>query len=77
MYLFCFSDTFEAHQKLPPLTCLKAPPRTVGEADGIDDRPDNFSEVNLSGDDIYGTGLKNDVGEYNCFLNVIIQVDFP
>ncbi|KAK1289590.1 hypothetical protein QJS10_CPB18g01224 [Acorus calamus] len=23
--------------------------------------------------DIIGTGLKNDVGEYNCFLNVIIQ----
>lgn len=25
-------------------------------------------------DDVYGTGLKNEVGEYNCFLNVIIQV---
>ncbi|KAL4566551.1 hypothetical protein LXL04_030668 [Taraxacum kok-saghyz] len=24
-------------------------------------------------DNIYGTGLKNEVGEYNCFLNVIIQ----
>ncbi|KAK4437120.1 hypothetical protein Salat_0045900 [Sesamum alatum] len=23
--------------------------------------------------DVYGTGLKNEVGEYNCFLNVIIQ----
>jgi len=23
---------------------------------------------------LYGTGLKNEVGEYNCFLNVIIQV---
>ncbi|CAI9285304.1 unnamed protein product [Lactuca saligna] len=24
-------------------------------------------------DNVYGTGLKNEVGEYNCFLNVIIQ----
>lgn len=24
--------------------------------------------------EVYGTGLKNEVGEYNCFLNVIIQV---
>lgn len=23
-----------------------------------------------------GTGLQNEVGEYNCFLNVIIQVAF-
>lgn len=29
---------------------------------------------NVIGTDIYGTGLKNEVGEYNCFLNVIIQV---
>lgn len=27
-----------------------------------------------SGKDVLGTGLKNEVGEYNCFLNVIIQV---
>ncbi|KAI3454607.1 hypothetical protein Pfo_011270 [Paulownia fortunei] len=26
-----------------------------------------------NGMDTYGTGLKNEVGEYNCFLNVIIQ----
>ena len=29
---------------------------------------------NISGADMVGTGLKNEVGEYNCFLNVIIQV---
>ncbi|KZV13855.1 hypothetical protein F511_44939 [Dorcoceras hygrometricum] len=36
----------------------------------------NDSEVradDASGTDSYGTGLTNDVGEYNCFLNVIIQ----
>ncbi|KAL4559240.1 hypothetical protein LXL04_031375 [Taraxacum kok-saghyz] len=26
-----------------------------------------------NGSDVYGTGLKNEAGEYNCFLNVIIQ----
>eukprot|EP00258_Populus_trichocarpa_P021555 XP_024437574.1 uncharacterized protein LOC7484760 isoform X4 [Populus trichocarpa] len=28
---------------------------------------------NVDGTDVFGTGLKNDIGEYNCFLNVIIQ----
>ncbi|KAM7272212.1 hypothetical protein ACFE04_026875 [Oxalis oulophora] len=28
---------------------------------------------NINGTDVFGTGLKNEVGEYNCFLNVIIQ----
>ncbi|XP_028092844.1 uncharacterized protein LOC114293027 isoform X1 [Camellia sinensis] len=28
---------------------------------------------NVNAADVYGTGLRNDVGEYNCFLNVIIQ----
>lgn len=29
---------------------------------------------NVNAAHAYGTGLKNEVGEYNCFLNVIIQV---
>lgn len=29
---------------------------------------------NVNGEEVYGLGLKNEVGEYNCFLNVIIQV---
>ncbi|CAN1266008.1 Inactive ubiquitin carboxyl-terminal hydrolase 54 [Linum perenne] len=29
--------------------------------------------VHENGTDVFGSGLKNDVGEYNCFLNVIIQ----
>ena len=28
----------------------------------------------VNGIDAVGMGLQNDVGEYNCFLNVIIQV---
>lgn len=27
-----------------------------------------------NGTEVYGAGLKNAAGEYNCFLNVIIQV---
>ncbi|XP_047332933.1 uncharacterized protein LOC124936475 isoform X2 [Impatiens glandulifera] len=37
---------------------------------------DDSSKNATTGDgeiDVFGTGLKNEVGEYNCFLNVIIQ----
>ncbi|KAL3846004.1 hypothetical protein ACJIZ3_003407 [Penstemon smallii] len=65
-------DTFHALQK-PPLRsnsaiAHKELPETSDSCvscDGI------MTEVN--GIDTYGTGLKNEVGEYNCFLNVIIQ----
>ncbi|XP_024971929.1 uncharacterized protein LOC112510812 [Cynara cardunculus var. scolymus] len=32
-----------------------------------------LSSDKANGSDVYGTGLKNEAGEYNCFLNVIIQ----
>lgn len=32
------------------------------------------STENVNGATLLGTGLRNEVGEYNCFLNVIIQV---
>lgn len=32
------------------------------------------AKANANASDVYGTGLKNEAGEYNCFLNVIIQV---
>lgn len=38
---------------------------------------DDSDEVrlrNVNEADVFGTGLKNEVGEYNCFLNVVIQV---
>ena len=43
----------------------------------VDDLDASLNVVTLQpvdGADIYGTGLKNEIGEYNCFLNVIIQV---
>ncbi|VFR01276.1 unnamed protein product [Cuscuta campestris] len=34
---------------------------------------EDFAIKIVNGNDVYGTGLKNEVGEYNCFVNVIIQ----
>lgn len=36
--------------------------------------PNEISVEYVNGVNVYGTGLKNEAGEYNCFLNVIIQV---
>lgn len=52
---------------LPPKELLETSDSCVSGSEGV-------TEVN--GLDAYGTGLKNEVGEYNCFLNVIIQVGF-
>lgn len=45
-----------------------------GELDDVGLSLDDIAIKNISGADMLGTGLKNEVGEYNCFLNVIIQV---
>ncbi|KAL5976676.1 hypothetical protein ACLOJK_021009 [Asimina triloba] len=42
------------------------------EADGFSS-PTEASVTFESENDVVGTGLKNEIGEYNCFLNVIIQ----
>ncbi|GFZ17514.1 ubiquitin carboxyl-terminal hydrolase-related protein [Actinidia rufa] len=43
------------------------------EVDDLGVSVNEFTPENGNGADVYGTGLKNEVGEYNCFLNVIIQ----
>lgn len=48
--------------------------RMSHEVDDVGLSPDDVVIKNMSGADMLGTGLKNEVGEYNCFLNVIIQV---
>nr|GMC50646.1 Inactive ubiquitin carboxyl-terminal hydrolase [Ipomoea batatas] len=35
--------------------------------------PNEVSTGNVPGINVYGAGLQNEIGEYNCFLNVIIQ----
>ncbi|XP_074316976.1 uncharacterized protein LOC141653194 [Silene latifolia] len=65
-------DSYQAHQKMPLISNSGSRKRsqdidTSGiKADGV--TCDNVSEM-----DLVGPGLQNEVGEYNCFLNVIIQ----
>ncbi|KAK1363366.1 Inactive ubiquitin carboxyl-terminal hydrolase 54 [Heracleum sosnowskyi] len=50
--------------------------KAVCQSLGMEDvglAPTEISVEYVNGVDVYGTGLKNEAGEYNCFLNVIIQ----
>ncbi|KAL0384988.1 UNVERIFIED_CONTAM: hypothetical protein Sradi_2893100 [Sesamum radiatum] len=65
-------DTFHAHRNLPLTSSSALPHKELPETtDSCGSRNECVTDVN--GMDAYGTGLKNEVGEYNCFLNVIIQ----
>ncbi|GFZ07764.1 ubiquitin carboxyl-terminal hydrolase-related protein [Actinidia rufa] len=66
-------DTFHAHQKFPLVSSLKMSHKVSSEVDDLDVSLNEVPVENVNGADVYGTGLKNEVGEYNCFLNVIIQ----
>ncbi|KAF7806150.1 uncharacterized protein G2W53_038311 [Senna tora] len=66
-------DTYQVGQKLPPVSRLRTPERASLQVDNFDVPLENTIE-NVNGGTLLGTGLKNEVGEYNCFLNVIIQV---
>ncbi|KAI3464006.1 hypothetical protein Pfo_020669 [Paulownia fortunei] len=65
-------DAFHAHRKLPLISNSAIPHKELPEtSDSCVSCEEGVTDVN--GTDAYGTGLKNEVGEYNCFLNVIIQ----
>ncbi|XP_052176364.1 uncharacterized protein LOC127790750 isoform X4 [Diospyros lotus] len=64
-------DTFHLHQKLPLLTSSSQ--RMPSHVDDLDASINEVMWQPVDGADICGTGLKNEIGEYNCFLNVIIQ----
>ncbi|KAJ8753561.1 hypothetical protein K2173_022802 [Erythroxylum novogranatense] len=64
-------DTFQAHQKMP-VSSLRSP-QIPPEGNNVGVLPNEVMFGTVSRADVVGTGLKNDVGEYNCFLNVIIQ----
>ncbi|KAK4402333.1 hypothetical protein Sango_0974000 [Sesamum angolense] len=65
-------DTFHAHKNLPLTSSSALSHKELSETtDSCGSRNECLTDVN--GMDAYGTGLKNEVGEYNCFLNVIIQ----
>ncbi|XP_055828881.1 uncharacterized protein LOC129896911 isoform X2 [Solanum dulcamara] len=63
-------DTFHAHKKSPLLPSSGNGQKVFPKA-GTLGNANSFGDLNKM--DVYGTGLKNEVGEYNCFLNVIIQ----
>lgn len=75
LYICCSSDTYnaQAQKKQPVVSSLRTQQRIFPEADKFDVSP-NEGTVDVNHADVFGTGLQNEVGEYNCFLNVIIQV---
>ncbi|KAK7291674.1 hypothetical protein RIF29_07003 [Crotalaria pallida] len=67
-------DTYQARGKLPPVSSLRMSERASSQIDGSGFLPEEITTENVNGAaTLLGTGLKNEVGEYNCFLNVIIQ----
>ncbi|KAL3655313.1 hypothetical protein CASFOL_001099 [Castilleja foliolosa] len=59
-------DSFSSRGKLPLIPNCTVPRKELPETS--DSCYEGVTDVNE-----YGAGLKNEVGEYNCFLNVIIQ----
>ncbi|RDX64579.1 Inactive ubiquitin carboxyl-terminal hydrolase 54, partial [Mucuna pruriens] len=66
-------DTYQARGNLPLVSSLRMSRRASSQVDNVDCLPVEDSTDNVNGATLLGTGLKNEVGEYNCFLNVIIQ----
>ncbi|TYH42024.1 hypothetical protein ES332_D11G034800v1 [Gossypium tomentosum] len=66
-------DTYQAQQRFPLASSLKAVERVPSEVKIHGDSPNEVSGEGLKETEVFGTGLLNEVGEYNCFLNVIIQ----
>ncbi|GAB2269918.1 hypothetical protein Dimus_004836 [Dionaea muscipula] len=66
-------DTYQARRKHH---FVPAPGAGQKISEALDNSISSFGEETtkiVNGLDVYGTGLQNEVGEYNCFLNVIIQ----
>lgn len=67
-------DAFQAQKNLSMVLVPALPKEESPERDdGFQISTKGVSVTVESGKDVLGTGLKNEVGEYNCFLNVIIQ----
>ncbi|KAJ9140403.1 hypothetical protein P3X46_031057 [Hevea brasiliensis] len=66
-------DTFQAHQKSPLISTSRMSQNISLEVNSAGVSPAEVAIENVNKTDVVGTGLQNDVGEYNCFLNVIIQ----
>lgn len=62
-------DSFQAERKLPLAPALRSSQQGSSELGSSTKE----TVVTYPDKDVYGTGLTNAIGEYNCFLNVIIQ----
>ncbi|CAN0903480.1 hypothetical protein LINGRAHAP2_LOCUS22584 [Linum grandiflorum] len=67
-------DTFQSHESIPSVPRSRMPPKTTLEAKSSGSLQHEVTVEQENGADVFGSGLKNEVGEYNCFLNVIIQL---
>ncbi|XP_020577341.1 uncharacterized protein LOC110022634 isoform X2 [Phalaenopsis equestris] len=56
-------------RKLPQASVVRSSQQGSSELGN----PAKETDIALTDKDVYGTGLTNAIGEYNCFLNVIIQ----
>ncbi|XP_019463356.1 PREDICTED: uncharacterized protein LOC109362190 isoform X1 [Lupinus angustifolius] len=66
-------DTYQAHGKVPPVSGLRLLERASSQVDSSGFVLEEAPTEDVNGATLLGTGLKNEAGEYNCFLNVIIQ----
>lgn len=73
-FLVLFTDTYEAHKNFTVAQVPRIMPKVAPVVDNDKSSDIQVSEITLNRNGVLGTGLKNEAGEYNCFLNVIIQV---
>ncbi|KAJ1379580.1 Ubiquitin specific protease domain [Sesbania bispinosa] len=66
-------DMHQAHREVPSVSSLRTSQTASSEVDRVGFPVEEETTENVNGTILIGTGLKNEVGEYNCFLNVIIQ----
>ncbi|KAG9455754.1 hypothetical protein H6P81_000262 [Aristolochia fimbriata] len=66
-------DTFQARQSFPVVQTPTLKENTTLENNDFECSLDQVPVKTDIEDRVLGTGLLNEVGEYNCFLNVIIQ----
>ncbi|XP_010546041.1 PREDICTED: uncharacterized protein LOC104818245 isoform X2 [Tarenaya hassleriana] len=66
-------DTYQAQRKTP--SGVRTPESTALESNNNGLQHDVIvgGTTESTHSDVFGTGLQNEVGEYNCFLNVVIQ----
>ncbi|KAF5201079.1 Ubiquitin carboxyl-terminal hydrolase-related protein [Thalictrum thalictroides] len=65
-------DTFQSKQD-KPMDPRSRVPSKISPQDDFGVAPSEVMIQSMNKLDVVGTGLRNEVGEYNCFLNVIIQ----